>query len=235
MRREEVAEGTMAFHFEKPSGFTFKAGQSADVTLTNPPETDTEGNTRTRMRDTAFQALAEESATSYGSQNRISRRLLHPAQESGQASRVPRGRNRHHAFSQHRAAGRSRPTSAQLHLFYSNRRPEDAAFLDTLQTLETTNPHFHLICTMTEMAKSKKEWKGEIALIDKEVLSRDLTTLQGPIYYVAGRASPHGGDYATNTCECRGRRGRYSSRRVSRLLRYRDGGLPRHTLPRRRA
>ena len=42
MRREEVAEGTMAFHFEKPSGFAFKAGQSADVTLTDPPETDAE-------------------------------------------------------------------------------------------------------------------------------------------------------------------------------------------------
>src|ERR1700688_1019187 len=70
IRREEVAEGTMAFHFEKPSGFNFKAGQFADVTLTNPPETDAEGNTRTfsiasppfenelvfttRMRDTAF-------------------------------------------------------------------------------------------------------------------------------------------------------------------------------------
>jgi ferredoxin-NADP reductase len=47
MRREEVAEGTMAFHLEKPSGFNFKAGQSADVTLTDPPETDAEGNART--------------------------------------------------------------------------------------------------------------------------------------------------------------------------------------------
>src|ERR1017187_4305818 len=70
LRREEVAEGTIAFHFEKPSGFKFKAGQFADVTLTHPPETDAEGNTRTfsiasppfanelvfttRMRDTAF-------------------------------------------------------------------------------------------------------------------------------------------------------------------------------------
>ena len=33
LRREEVAEGTMAFHFEKPSGFKFKAGQFVDVTL----------------------------------------------------------------------------------------------------------------------------------------------------------------------------------------------------------
>ncbi len=47
VRREEVAEGTMAFHFEKPSGFKFTAGQFADVTLIDPPETDAEGNTRT--------------------------------------------------------------------------------------------------------------------------------------------------------------------------------------------
>ena len=47
LSRVEVAEGTMAFHFEKPSGFKFKAGQFADVTLIDPPETDAEGNTRT--------------------------------------------------------------------------------------------------------------------------------------------------------------------------------------------
>src|SRR5207248_5642008 len=70
LNRVEVAEGTMAFYFEKPSRFDFKPGQSADLTLANPPETDSEGNTRTfsiasppfenhlmfatRMRDTAF-------------------------------------------------------------------------------------------------------------------------------------------------------------------------------------
>ena len=31
IRREEVVEGTMAFHFERPSGFSFRAGQFADV------------------------------------------------------------------------------------------------------------------------------------------------------------------------------------------------------------
>jgi len=70
LSRVEVAEGTMAFHFEKPVQFDFKPGQAADVTLSNPPETDAEGNTRTfsiasspfqnelmfatRMRNTAF-------------------------------------------------------------------------------------------------------------------------------------------------------------------------------------
>jgi ferredoxin-NADP reductase len=31
--RHEVAERTMAFHFEKPAGWTFKAGQFVDMTL----------------------------------------------------------------------------------------------------------------------------------------------------------------------------------------------------------
>src|SRR5438128_12370319 len=68
--REQVAEGTMAFYFDKPNGFEFRAGQALDITLLNPPETDSEGNVRTfsiasapfedqlmfatRMRDTAF-------------------------------------------------------------------------------------------------------------------------------------------------------------------------------------
>ncbi len=36
----------MAFQFEKPSGWTFKAGQYLDMTLLDPPETDSEGNVR---------------------------------------------------------------------------------------------------------------------------------------------------------------------------------------------
>ena len=43
----EVAEGTMAFHLEKPAGFQFKAGQYLYITLVNPPESDSQGITRT--------------------------------------------------------------------------------------------------------------------------------------------------------------------------------------------
>lgn len=72
--RQEIAAGTMAFHFEKPEGFIYKAGQFGDYTLISPSETDTEGNTRgfslasapyedylmfaTRMRDTAFKRVS---------------------------------------------------------------------------------------------------------------------------------------------------------------------------------
>jgi ferredoxin-NADP reductase len=202
MRREEVAEGTMAFHFEKPSGFNFKAGQSADVTLTNPPDTDAEGNTRTfsfasppfenelvfttRMRDTAFKRSLKKvplytevklgsAAGSFTLHKNPAKPAVFLAGGIGITPFLSIVRQADHDRLPHK-----------LYLFYSNRRPEDAAFLDTLQTLETTNPNFHLICTMTEMSKSKKEWKGETVLIDKEMLSRHLGVLQGSIYYIAG-------------------------------------------------
>ena len=76
LSRHEVAENTTAFRFEKPHNWTFKAGQCLDMTLLEPPETDSEGNTRTlsiasgpheetlmvatRMRDTAFKRVLGE-------------------------------------------------------------------------------------------------------------------------------------------------------------------------------
>ena len=52
--------------------------------------------------------------------------------------------------------------------------------------LEKSNPNFRLISTMTEMTLSKQEWTGETGFINKEMLSRHLTSLQGSIYYAAG-------------------------------------------------
>jgi ferredoxin-NADP reductase len=195
IHREEVAEGTMAFHFEKPSGFSFTAGQSADVTLIDPLETDAEGNTRTfsiasppfanelvfttRMRNTAFKRSLKEgtlttkvkispAAGSFTLHKNLAKPAIFLA---GGIGITP-------FLSMVQQADRDR-LSQKLYLFYSNRRPEDAAFLDTLKALETTNSNFRL-------SKSKKEWKGETALIDKEMLCRHLANLQGPIYYIAG-------------------------------------------------
>ena len=41
--REEVAEGTMAFHLEKPAGFQFKAGQYVDISSTPTIEAERAG------------------------------------------------------------------------------------------------------------------------------------------------------------------------------------------------
>ncbi len=202
LNRAEVAEGTMAFYFEKPSPFDFKPGQSADLTLSNPPDTDSEGNTRTfsiasppfenhlmfatRMRDTAFkrslrkaplgtQVKVDPPAGSFTLHKNSSKAAVLLAGGIGITPFLSIVRQADHDALPHK-----------LHLFYSNRRPEDAPFLDVLPMLEKTNPNFQLVCAMTQMSKSKKEWKGETSLINHEMLSRHLTNLQGPIYYIAG-------------------------------------------------
>ena len=73
VHRVPVAEGTMAFHFERPAGFDYQAGQNVLMTLVEPAEDDEQGPSRaftlasaphepelviaTRMRDTAFKRV----------------------------------------------------------------------------------------------------------------------------------------------------------------------------------
>ena len=74
----------------------------------------------------------------------------------------------------------------KLYLFYSNRRPEDAAFMPILQELEKENPNFKFIPSMSEMSKSAQTWNGESGFINRDMLAKHLPNLQGPIYYIAG-------------------------------------------------
>jgi Na+-transporting NADH:ubiquinone oxidoreductase subunit NqrF len=57
-------------------------------------------------------------------------------------------------------------------LFYSNRRPEDSAFLQELQQIGSENKNYQMIGIMTEMEKSKQAWNGETRFIDKAMLAR---------------------------------------------------------------
>jgi ferredoxin-NADP reductase len=200
--RQEIAEGTMAFRFEKPSGWKFEAGQAIDITLLAPSETDAEGNTRTfsiasapheeslmvatRMRDTAFKRVLkvmpvgtavqiEGPAGGLTLHNNAARTAVFL---SGGIGITP---FRSMAF---RAAKEQLPHG--ILLFYSNRRPEDSAFLAELQTLEKENLNFKLIASMTELEKSGRPWHGETGLIDKEMLARYLKEARSPIYYIAG-------------------------------------------------
>jgi len=74
----------------------------------------------------------------------------------------------------------------RIFLFYSNRRPEDAPFLEELEALGEENPNYTLIASMTEMGKSHQPWQGETGLINKEMLARYVKDAVSPIYYIAG-------------------------------------------------
>jgi ferredoxin-NADP reductase len=74
----------------------------------------------------------------------------------------------------------------RLILLYSNRRPEDTAFLAELQQLEQQNINFRLIATMTEMGKSSRPWAGKTGLINEDLVTRVGGHLPAPVYYLAG-------------------------------------------------
>ena len=213
IKKEEVAEGTMAFYFEKPDGFDFIAGQYVTVSLINPPETDNEGNSRffslitapyenclgvaTRIRDTAFKRVLKN--LPIGSEIMIAGpdgSFCLRKDASKPAVFLIGGIGITPVFSILKNAAYEK-LPYQLFLFYSNKRPEDAAFLKELQILEKENKNFKLVATMTAPTesrspdqsvgkKSKQAWLGETGFINKEMIQKYIGNLNSPIYYMSG-------------------------------------------------
>lgn len=204
LSKEEVAEGTVAFRFAKPEGFEWKAGQSIDLTLINPPETDAEGNTRaysicsaphesdimitTRMRDTAFKRVLKNAEL--GLQVNIAGPFgsftLHQ-KDTRPAIMLVGGIGITPFYSMLKDAT-ERKLPHKIYLFYSNRRPEDATFLDELAALAVTNQNIVFVPTMTEMEKSAHTWTGETGYITREMIETYVPERADAIYYSAGPA-----------------------------------------------
>jgi ferredoxin-NADP reductase len=172
--RTEVAERTIAFRFEKPATFEFTPGQFLDITLLNPRETDSEGNARgfsiasapyedfimvaTRLRDTAFKRVLR--TVPLGTEVKIEGPFgnLRLHNDKSRAAVVLTGGIGITPFRSILLHAAKKRLPHRIFLFYANRRPEDAAFLDELQQLETQDPNYKLIACMTEMEKSSRFW-----------------------------------------------------------------------------
>lgn len=200
--REMIVEGTMAFHFEKPPGFSFKPGQAMDVVLVEPPATDPQSarhafsivsapfeehlSITTRMRDSAFKRALKSLAIGspiriegpFGSLTLHNNRARPAVFIAGGIGITP--------FMSILRQATQDGLAQRLVLIYSNRRPEDAAFLAELQALEQRNHHFRLVATMTQMEQSTRPWMGEVGKIDETLLKRVIGELPAPICYLAG-------------------------------------------------
>ncbi len=198
--KERVADATLSVGFAKPKDFTYKAGQTIDLTIIDPAFTDTQGNTRTfslasapheenlivasRQRDSAFKRSL--GALEVGAEMEI--------EGPFGTFTLPNKSNRSNVF----IVGGIGVTPARsivldaifhklphkIYLFSSNRRPEDAAFLEELSQVK--NPNFTFIPTMTQMDKSVLPWTGEREYVDEKMLKKYLKDLSEPIYYLAG-------------------------------------------------
>ena len=202
LSRIDVAEGTIACNFQKPAGFQFKAGQSGDFTLINPPETDSEGNTRafsfasspnepdlmiaTRVRDSAFKRVLKTMpiGTALNLEGPFGSMTLH--NNADRPAVMLAGGIGITPFRSMVVYAAMQRLSHRMYLFYSNRFPATAAFIRELTELERVNPNYRLIATMDDAAKLPGGWEGETGYINQAMLLKYLSKLDGPIYYIAG-------------------------------------------------
>jgi ferredoxin-NADP reductase len=198
----DVADGTMAFEFEKPAAWTFDAGQFIDVTLLKPGETDAEGNTRgfsiasapfedklmiaTRMRNTAFKRVLK--TLPLGSEVKIEGPFgdLRLHNNTGRPAVIVSGGIGITPFRSILMQAVNEKRTHRILFFYANRRPEDAVFLEDMRALARESARYTFVPTMTEMEKSHVPWDGERGRIDQQMLSKYLTGITSAIYYVTG-------------------------------------------------
>ena len=200
--RQRIARDTMAFWFDtNGANFEFRAGQHADFVFAHPCMESEGDNSRTfslasapqdkklvmiamRMRKTGFKTALKSAPL--GTKFIVSR---------------PRG-----SFTLHKDITRTAVFIAggigiapirsilqhatqerlphKLYLFYSNQEADDAAFLEEFENMTVQNPNLTLIPTVT--GHRTIAWPYEKGHINREMLSRYLLGLNGPIYYIAG-------------------------------------------------
>lgn len=196
--KENIANDTMAFHFEKPDGFEYKAGQFGEFYEINPKETDDEGTNRpfsiasapfeqdliiaSRMRDTAFKRNLKNMSVGdeikldgpYGSFT-LHKDTTRPAVFLTGGIGITPARSIIKEWNKEKL-------EHQVFLFYSNHTLIDAAFLEEFRQIEKENPSFKLIAIMTQ----DSGWKGEKERITKEMLEKYIQNLELPVFYLSG-------------------------------------------------
>jgi ferredoxin-NADP reductase len=201
-----LCKGTTAFYFERPHSFEFKAGQFTNLTLLNTVATDLEGSTRSlsiasaphdtdlmvamRNRDTAFKRAIHELPIGspmlfqgpFGNFT-LHRDTVRPAVFlAGGIGITP--------FRSMLRQATTMQSPHRIFLFYANRRPEEAAFLEELRNLKQCNPRYTLITTITRPSDCTPNGDSESGHFTAKMLKKWMPDLRTPIFYLAG---PTGG------------------------------------------
>lgn len=202
LSKREIARDTMEFTLLKPEGFDYQSGQTIDLSLIDPSESDQRGN----MRTFSLVSAPHESVLKIAMRlrNSVFKRVLKSMeQEVGLCIEGPYG-----SFGLHRKAERPavflsggigitplysmildatwRKLDNKIILFFSNHTPSDTPFLLELQNLQKQNPNFTLVATMTEMENSNQVWEGDRGRIDANLVQKYLPKDTSPIYYLTG-------------------------------------------------
>jgi ferredoxin-NADP reductase len=199
--KQEVAKGTLLVKFDLGGEEVhFEPGQYFFVTLLDPPYDDERGPRRhitivtspnergvlgltTRLRDSAFKkSLAELPVGTEVEVEPPKGKFTLPEETSRPLVFVAGGIGITVFRVMLRYIDEER-LPYRVTLLYSNRSPEDAAFLDELRELDQRLPDFRLVLTMTD----DPEWEGERRRIDAQFF-RDYVgdLIPGATFMVAG-------------------------------------------------
>lgn len=205
LRVEDVAADTKAFYFEKPEGFEFKAGNSVDIKLINPPETDDEGTSRTfslivapdeselgvatRMRDTAFKRVIgclqpgdefelEGPWNSPTLHNDTSRPAVFLIGGVGITAVRSILRDADHRDLPH-----------EIDLFYANRNQATAPFFDELTEMANRREQFHFFPTFTGSVLGLEESGFATGRLTLDTIKDHVTDLNNATFYLFGPAA----------------------------------------------
>lgn len=200
--KEEVAKGTLALRLNKPEGFESVAGQAMYVVIPDLKKADAKGRQRTfsiasAPQDAELEIAMRQTDTSF-------KRWLASA-DAGAPVRIegPYGDLTLHEDAARPAVflaggigvtpfrsivldATNRGLPHHLFLFYSNRKPDDAAYLAEFREVERNNPRFKLIATFTEGEAAPEGAAVEHGYITAEMLAKHLGDLSSPIFYIAG-------------------------------------------------
>lgn len=196
---EPVADRTVAFHFEKPPDFVFRAGQAIDLALSTVEENgqaarhafslvsapcDERLTIATRLRGSRYKEglLALPPGATVQLDGPFGNLTLHK-DVARDAVMIAGGIGITPFVSIIHQAAQQR-VERNLVLLYSNRCVEDAAYLDELLALARHYPGLRVIPTLTRTDMVPPAWWGRTGKIDGVLLAS--IAARAPIYYLAG-------------------------------------------------
>jgi ferredoxin-NADP reductase len=172
------------------------------VTLPSPPETDEKGNARTfsiasaphestvmiatRLRDSAFKRSLQRLSPGSGVRLELPGGDLTLEPDARRPIVILAGGIGITPFRSILLDVTERKLPHRIRLLFSNRRPEDAPFLEELDGLTRRNPNFTMVATMTQPEKSRRRWSGETGKIDRDKIARLCPDFAESTCYVAG-------------------------------------------------